>query len=51
MFALEGFMNVQEAEVQKLWKFYSEENKLEKPSLAGHLLLLQLNILHNLLRM
>jgi len=50
MFTLEGIMHVHEEEVHKLWKCHSEQRKLEKPSLAGHLLLLQLNTLHNLLR-
>ena len=50
MFTLEDIMNVPQEDVHKLWKFHSEQRKLEKLSLAGHLLLLQLNTLHNLLR-
>jgi len=50
MFALEDIMNVLEEDVHKMWKFHSEKFKLEKSSLEGHLLLLQLNDLHRLLR-
>jgi hypothetical protein len=50
MFTIEGIMNVLEDDVHKLWKFHSEQFKLEKSSLEGHLLLLQLNYLHRLLR-
>jgi hypothetical protein len=50
MFTIEGIMNVLEEGVYKLWKFHSEELKLEKSSLEGRLLLLQLNNLHPLLR-
>jgi len=50
MFTVEGIVNVLEEEVHKLWKVHSEQLKLEKLSLAGHLLLLQLNNLLHLLR-
>ena len=50
MFTIEDIMNVLEDDVHKLWKFHSEQLKLEKSSLEGHLLLLQLNYLHRLLR-
>jgi hypothetical protein len=50
MFILEDIMNVLQQDMQKLWKFHSEQRKLEKPSLAGHLLLLQLNTSLPLLR-
>ena len=50
MFTLEDIMKVLEEDVHKLWKFHREQLKLEKPSLEGHLLLLQLNCLHRLLR-
>jgi len=50
MFTIEGIMNVLKDDVHKLWKFYSEQFKLEKSLLEGHLLLLQLNYLHRLLR-
>jgi hypothetical protein len=43
-------MNVLEEDVHQLRKFYSEQHKLEEPSLEGHLLLPQLNDLHSLLR-
>jgi hypothetical protein len=46
MFTLEDIMNVLEEDVHKLWKFHSEQRKLEKWSLEGNLLLLQLNYLH-----
>jgi len=49
MVTIEGIMNILEDDVQKLSKFHSEQLKLEK-SLEGHLLLLQLNYLHRLLR-
>ena len=49
MFAIEGIMNVLEEYVHKLWNFHSQQFKLERSSL-GHLLLLQLNDLHRLLR-
>jgi hypothetical protein len=39
-----------EEDVHQLWKFHSEQRKLEEPSLEGRLLLLQLNYLHRLLR-
>ena len=39
-----------EEDMHQLWKFHSEQRKLEQPSLEGHLLLLQLNNLHRLLR-
>ena len=50
MFAVKDIMNVLQEDVHKLWKFHSEQRKMEKLSLAGLLLLLQLNTLHNLLR-
>jgi hypothetical protein len=43
-------MNVLEEDLHKVWKFHSEQRKLEKSSLEVHLLLLQLNYLHRLLR-
>jgi hypothetical protein len=43
-------MNVLEDDVNKVWKFHSEQTKLVKSSLEGHLLLLQLNSLHLLFR-
>jgi hypothetical protein len=43
-------MNVVEDDVHKLWKFHSELRKLEKQSLAGHLVLPKLYSLHLLLR-
>jgi hypothetical protein len=50
MFTLEDIMNVLEEDVHKMWKFHSEQFKLEMWSLEGHLLLLQLNYLYHLLR-
>jgi len=50
MFTLEDIMNVLKEDLHKLWKFHSEQLKLEKSSLEGHLLLLQLSYLHCLLR-
>ena len=50
MFTVEEIMNVLEEEVHKLWNVHSEQLNLEKLSLAGHLLLLQLNNLLHLLR-
>jgi len=44
-------MNVLKDDVQNLWEFHSEEFELEKSSLEGQLLLLQLNYLHRLLRL
>ena len=38
MFTVEDIVNVLEEEVHKMWKFHSEQLKLEKLSLAGHLL-------------
>jgi hypothetical protein len=49
IFTIEGTINTVEEAVHKLWKFHSEQNKLEKPSLERHLLLLQFNYLHRLL--
>jgi hypothetical protein len=49
MFTIKDIMNVLEKDVQKLWKVYSEQFKLEKLSLEGHLLFLQLNSLLRLL--
>jgi len=49
MFIIQGIINVLEENVHTLWKFHSEQHKLEKSSLEGHLLLLQLNDLHRLL--
>jgi hypothetical protein len=46
MATIEDIMNVLEKDVDKLWKFHSEQFKLEKCLLEGHLLLLQLNTLH-----
>jgi hypothetical protein len=43
-------MNVLEEDVHQLQKFHSKQHKLGEPSLEGHLLLLQLNDLHRLLR-
>jgi C4-type Zn-finger protein len=43
MATIEGIMNVLEDDVHTLWKFHSEQHKLEKSSLEGHVLLLQLN--------
>jgi hypothetical protein len=39
-----------EEDMHQLRKFHSEQHKLGQPSLQGHLLLLQLNDLHRLLR-
>lgn len=50
MFTIEDIINVQEEDVHKLWKFLCKQFKLEKLSLEGHLLLLQLNSLLHLLR-
>jgi len=50
MFTMEGIMNVQREDMHNLWKFYSEQFKMEKSSLEGHLRLPQLNYLHRLLR-
>jgi len=49
MFAIEDIMNVPKDVVHNLWKFHSEQLKLEKSSLAGHLQLLQINYLDPLL--
>lgn len=43
-------MNLLEEDVKQLWKFHSEQRKMEELSLEGHLLLLQLNYLYRLLR-
>jgi len=45
MFTLEDIMNALEENMHKLQKFSSEQLKLEKSSLEGHLMLLQLNYL------
>lgn len=50
MFTLEKIVNVLEDDVHKLWKFHSEQLKMEKSSLERQLQLLQLNGLHRLLR-
>jgi hypothetical protein len=50
MFTLEDIMNILEEDVHKLWKFHSEQHISEMSSLEGHLLLLQLNNSHCLLR-
>jgi hypothetical protein len=43
-------MDLLEENMHTLWKFHSEQRKLEEPSLGGRLLLLQLNNLHHFLR-
>ena len=45
MFTLEDIINVLEEDMHKLLKFHSEQLKLQKSSLEGHLMLLQLNYL------
>jgi hypothetical protein len=50
MFTLEDIMNALEEDVNKMWKFHSEQFKLKMWSLEVHLLLLQLNYLHCSLR-
>ena len=49
MFTIEDIMNVLKDDVHQLRTFHSEQFKLGKSSLEGHLLLLQLNYLHRLL--
>jgi uncharacterized protein YecA (UPF0149 family) len=49
MAKIEDIINVLNKDVHTLWQFHSEKFKLEKCSLEGHLLLLQLNILHRFL--
>jgi hypothetical protein len=49
MVTIEGIINVLKDDVHKLWKCNSEQLKLEKQSLEGHLLSVQLNYLHTLL--
>jgi hypothetical protein len=46
MVTIEGIINVLKEKVRKMCEFHNEQRKLGKPSLAGHLLLLQLNSLH-----
>jgi len=50
MFTFEDVMNLPKEDLHKMWTFHSEQFKLEKLPLEGHLLLLQLNYLHRLLR-
>ena len=50
MFTVEDIRNTLEDDVRKLWNFHSEQWKLENSLLEGHLMLLQLNALHHLLR-
>jgi hypothetical protein len=45
-----SIMNVLVEDVHKLWNFTSVQLKLEKPSLAGHLVILHLCSLHHLLQ-
>ena len=50
MVTLEGIIIMLEEDVQKFWKLHNEQFKLEKSSLKGHLHSLQLNSLHQFLR-
>ena len=50
MFTLEDIKNKLVEDVYKLWKCQKEQFDRENSSLDGHLLLLQLNSLHRLLR-
>ena len=50
MFTFEDIVNKLVQDVHKLWKCQSEQFDKENSSLDGHLLLLQLNSLHRLLR-
>ena len=50
MFTLEDIINKLGEDVDKLWKCQSEQFNSEKSSSEGHLLLLQLNTSHRILR-
>jgi hypothetical protein len=50
MFTIEGIINKPVQDIHKLWKCQSEQFEMENSSSEGHLLLLQLNSLHRLLR-
>jgi hypothetical protein len=50
MLTVEGIINKLVDDVHKLWKYKSEQFKMEKYLSEGHLLFLQLNSLPRILR-
>jgi len=50
MLAHEGIINNLVEDMQKFWKCHSEQFESEESLSEGHLLLLQLNTLHRILR-